>query len=618
MLFISLLMLEYDVSQAKNYQFKNVDGDLNSTLTTVFEGNQTWYGDFIVNETDIVTIQNCNFIVENGFIYVNGTLNVINSTIWMQNVSSRYKNVNVYGNFTITNSTILGNNVIVAFGNSHVLVENSSLPTTRLNVYREGKVHVYGSSLRLIYTYGEVQMSNSNLSGIMYFLNTNSKFFASSSYINCSYILELDYHNDLKIRPGFIESFTIYSAYNSANFTISQTTVEDWYIHCLWFEGKFLDSLIGTLDFTVDPTWSGNLTLASSYIEYLNLNFSYPPFIIEKSTVLEWRISVWGNTSVQLLNSENVDLDVFESPRVSILDSYVIYICVYEDFYGSLSFINATINSFNIRFKDSQSNLNFKEGFNEFFSIYISEHECNITLVNSQVYHWRIDAYKNSTLYVFNSTLTAGLWCPYNLKVTMNSSCSVYNSDIEVIYCAGSTYYHYQSYLTIVNCTVKTLYAYDANVTAINSTINMLITDPTYVNLVNSCVLLVLDFPIEMSDEDCITSQFMEEFDPSLPENIQRFSDYVNITSAYQDYLEFQVKISYNETEVKQVGINEDQLQIYYLDDSHVWRLCQIQEVNTVENYVWANVTSFSCFVLGFRAIVKRGGGPGRLITVLV
>jgi len=39
---------------------------------------------------------------------------------------------------------------------------------------------------------------------------------------------------------------------------------------------------------------------------------------------------------------------------------------------------------------------------------------------------------------------------------------------------------------------------------------------------------------------------------------------------------------------------------IYTLDESsNDWRVCQIQGINQNKNYVWANVTHFSCFVLG-------------------
>jgi len=34
----------------------------------VINQSQTWYGNFIVNDTDTVVIENCSFVVENGYI----------------------------------------------------------------------------------------------------------------------------------------------------------------------------------------------------------------------------------------------------------------------------------------------------------------------------------------------------------------------------------------------------------------------------------------------------------------------------------------------------------------------------------------------------------------------
>lgn len=605
--FLSILLLSTFLVQgeriATRSEMATSQNHVTNSLIVINETQYTWYGDFVVNETDTVIIENCNFTVENGMIYVYGRMNATNSTIWMRNVSLRYKNIVVYGNFTMSNSKILGNNLIICDTNSNVQILNSSSPTTLCMSYTN-KFYVYNSVLRLINIYnGTIHLLNSNLSGIIFPMYTTATLFASNCSINYM-ILELCYKGDLEIRPGLIENLKIYYDRYPANFTIINSFVNGWEIYCYEFEGKLINSIIDVLGFGIDPVWSGNLTLTSGYIECLKLNCSYTPFVIENSTVNEWRIDASGNASIQFLDSKNIDLDILGSAKVSMLNSYILYLCAYEDFLGSILATNTTINSFNIRFYDCSSNLSLKEGFYEFFNIYIPEHGCNMTLINSTVEHWWIQASRNSTLNIFNSTLTKDLigWCPYNLGVYRNSSCSVYNSNIEVIFCSGSTYYQLYPTLTIVNCTVKTLYAYNgANVTAINSTINMLITDPINVNLINSNILLALDSSIEMTHEDSIASQFMGECDPPLPKNIQRFSQYINITTAYDDYFETQVRIYYDETKIKEAGINENWLQMYYLDESYIWRLCQVQGVNATENYVWANVTHFSIFVLGFR-----------------
>ena len=578
------------------------------TVIVINEPEYTWYGNLIVNETDTVIIENCNFTVENGMIYVYGTMNITNSTIWMRYASHRTKYIYVYGNFTMINSVIPKNNMVRCQSNSHLSILNSSTPTTFLYVLYDSDAYVFNSTLRRIDNVGgKVSILNSDYYfGAYYFYYGDTASFVSNSNISSIVLVDPYHTGNLEIRPGLIESLTIYSELYSVNFTLTNSYVDYWYfLYMGGFEGKFINSILGTFDFEIDSAWSGNLTLTSGYIEYLEMNCTYTSVIFENSTVDVWRPNVGGSSSVQISNSPNIILDVYQSPEVTILNSSATYLCVYEDFSGTLlATTNTTIDLAEIRLMDSSVNLTLYEGFHELFNLYIPEQGRNMTLVDSTVNHWSIVQYPNSSLNLFNSTFTERS----GLRVFSNSNCSVYNSSLESIYCSGS------SHLTLTNSTVNTLYAYgDSNVTAINSTINKLITDPVQVTLINSKILLQLDFSLEMTDEDYITSSFSEEYDPQLPESIQRFSQYLNITTTYDDYFEVQVKIYYNETEVEEAGMDEARLQMYYLNESNVWQLCSIQAVNTVENYVWTNVTHFTGFVSGIPVITGDVNGDGNI-----
>ena len=585
------------------------------TYDLVINESLTWYGDFIVNETDTVVIKNCNFTVKNGMIFVYGTMHVESSTIRMWNTFSRRKDVYVYGNFTMLNSQILKENQINCYPYSQVFILNSTSSTTSCYTEENSDLFVSNSILYGIRN-GGGQVSFINSACWMEFFDFyNGKFFALNSNFTNILLVNLQYEGNLEVQPGFIENFMIYYEPLSVNFTLVNSSVACWDVYCSSLEGKISNSVIGTLDFGCIHSWSGNLTLGPGYIQYLRLNCTRYPLIIENSTILEWRMGIASNTSVRLLDSRNVIIDVIDSAELFMLNSSAIYVCTHEHFSGTLFATNTTINSLHIRLMDISLNLTLHEGFYEFFSFLVPECGCNITLADSTIGHWLIQAGQNSDLNIFNSTLTRGLWwCPYDLLAMRNSSCSVYNSDLELIYCFGYSEYH--PTLKLINCTVDALYAYDGtNVTAVNSTINMLITDPISVKLVNSKILLELDFSFEMTYEDAITSTFLKEFSPPLPENVQRFSQYVNITTAYDDYFEAQVRIYYNETELEEAGTSENDLQMYFLGESNIWQLCSIQGVNTRENYVWANVTHFSYFVLGVASgwktsFIGLGGYP--------
>jgi parallel beta-helix repeat protein len=592
----------------------------NNSLIVINQTEYTWYGDFIVNAGDTVVIENCNFTVVNGEINVYGTMEVGNSTIWMRHTLRKTKTVYAYGNFTMFHSQILNENRINCYDNSHVFVLNSSSPTTRCTTYPGSDIEVHNSVLCAISSNGgKIFLLNATLLspyGTILRFMTSESFVALDSHILSLWLL-LCYEGDLEIRPGLVENLTIYSQSQSANFTLVNSYVTAWNILCLDFSGKFSNSIINTLRLEIDPEWSGNLTLTPGYVEYQEMAYTKTPIIVENSTVNKWEIENYAPCmqAFQIINSEIALVLISSHLEISIKNSEVQHLAIDDSFGisgGSLLTVNSTISSAEILLPTGISlDLSLKEGFNDFFNLYIPEYGSNMTIVKSTVDNWNICVLADSSLVLSNSTLTEGLY-PNNLENldVLGGSCLVYNSSLACVYCWAN--------LTLVNSTVNTLYAYgDSTVTAVNSTINMLITDPIQVELMSSTIPIELDFSFEMTSEDAITSSSSEEYDPLLPEVIQRFSQYINITTRYNDYFEAQVRIYYNEIKVEEAGIYESRLRMYCLDKLGIWQLSPIQGVNTIENYVWANVTHFSCFVVAFiHAWIVDDDGPADFHTI--
>ena len=73
------------------------------------------------------------------------------------------------------------------------------------------------------------------------------------------------------------------------------------------------------------------------------------------------------------------------------------------------------------------------------------------------------------------------------------------------------------------------------------------------------------------------------------------------------------IKIYYNQSELDALGIDENTLRIYYFNETlGNWQLEPNQGIDTINDYVWANVTHFSLFgAFGSAPYVAPGGGGG-------
>jgi len=630
LLVVLLFQLDFASSNSGGYLDSQINSGLHlkndrvqaSSDPIIINESQSWNGDLVVNQTDTVIIQDCDFVVENGQIYVYGTLNITNSTVCMH-ASTRTKWITVSrypdaGNFTMQNSEILGENGVHCDWGSHVHIFDSTSPRTNLDVRMGSDVRVCNSVLRKIYQLmgSNLLLSNSTFSGsagsdlfVLIDAGSPSLTLVKDSNLSSLFITFIDYEGDVELQAGAINSLVLCEG--AANFTVSDSYVSRWRIWFEGFKGKLLNSDLDFLAFAtdMDSGWSGNFTLIPGFVSYMGIDCDSTPMVIENTTVNSWGVYIRGNDSIEFLNSEIRLMNIEHCVDVTLVNSNVTL--MYAN--NNVSAFNTIITTASIDIVRCYSKLSLKDGFNDFFNLCLPEAGLNITLTDSTVTHWNICADIDSTTDFLDLAITDGIWYLNGLKtasliVQRNRICSVYNSTLDTIECSWS------ATLVLVNCTVSTLYAYeDSNVTVINSTISTLVTDPNELNLTNSKLLLQLNIPFELTSEDRLTFSFSGEYDPPLPDNVKPFSRYVNITTAYSDYLGAQVRIFYDEGELRKQGVEENDLKIYCMEEeSSSWYELPVQGINTTEHYVWADVTSFSCFAIG-APLYSVGGGGGRM-----
>jgi hypothetical protein len=412
--------------------------------TLIINTTQTWYGDFTVNATDKVLVENCNFTVRNGQIAVYGTLNIDNSTISIHDSIRKRKAIIVNdGNLTISRSTILGDNVIVSQGNSIIHIIDSWSPTTCCSVLdASAEVTVESSTTRYFFVFhGSLSMTNSSCDWVILHLQKGSRFLSQNSSIGYIALDPQQSSGELELKGGLNEELRIDGQSGGGNCTVINSWVEEWDIYGNPFGGTIRNSQIRMLSFMLDPTWSGNLTLNSAHIEYLNLSFAATPLIISNSTVKEYYIGFdRGDHRIEICDSENLILaiDTRWNIDLKLLDSHIKEIC-FEDFQDcNLTATNTTIDSIFSSNEGDWSDIQLDrltEGFQENYTLLFPERGFNITLTNSSVNHWGTMLYGGGrVLTISDSTLTDETE-GFSLQISNDASCFVQNSQLGSIYC---------------------------------------------------------------------------------------------------------------------------------------------------------------------------------------
>jgi outer membrane protein assembly factor BamB len=569
----------------------------------------TWYGDFVVNNTDTVIIRNSNFTVVGGDVKIYGSLIAQNSILRILR-NSCFKYIHVYGDLSIEESEIVGSNYLIVGNPGRIRLLDSVMPTTSI-VGQNTFVNISKCSVaQIASSFGEILVYDSNVTQLaIEFLLTASWTFSNSS-IGEIELLDPD-GTDLELRTGYIQSLSLLGP-SGFNFTLLHSSVDKWIVE---FAQNFLltarltnsniESLVFSINCAHEPI---DLTLKNGFIQYQRLFIENNiDLTVGNSTINEWSVVITEEYNPEC-GHVNISDSIFSayirswgSLNFTVSNSTVEYLHAgTERYYGSgdLSILlsDSVVNTLGLAYSIGSTDLELNEGYQQYVNL-CSEQQCsNITLTRTVVNHWGVETTDNAIVRIQNSTLTGMHPNPSfsGLDVLGNSSIYIYNSNVT------GGFVMERASLILSNSTLSTVWCYDSsNLTAINSTIGILITDPPIVTLIDSVVLARIELPMTLSS-DQISSSFQEECPTPLPSYINRTSKYIQISIIGELLSEARVKIFYDENAVREAGISEASLMIYYLNQSSgEWQPPPIQGVNASQNYVWANVTSFSYFTLG-------------------
>lgn len=589
-----------------------------NSVIVINETQYTWYGDFIVNETDTVIIENCNFTVVDGSIWVHGELQILNSTVHIQKSTYR-KRIYVCGSLNLSCSCLAGTGDIMVTGYNagSVLIDNSTLTSWYVGALvctAQKTIHILNSKLDCVYAVGRdplqvsFYISNSEvISSVSLFLPGPNDTYTLSAEISNSSIEEFAIHqrgNNVKfenINKGKIENW-VYS-YGQTNLTITHSIVNTWSVRAQTSQNLYLlNSNVSDVELVLG-TGPGNLTLKPGFFQYENIYAENVINVtISNSTIDSW--SCLGSGGALQFSNSDFSLYLYvahdqTSSHVVISNSTMSWLITETSFRGSLIIMDSEVDVFEQRYTTGCLDLVLQPCYHDYLNFYNEQRNSNVTMLRTTVDYWSFEALSGATLNIYNSTLPSTYAHPPTHRPGLHGyggKVYVYNSSLELVKA------QYNSSLTLVNSTVQLLYAYEnSNITAINSTIHTLIKDPPTLTFINTQLLADILLSFQLPDE-ALSVCMQDVCEIPLPSKIECVSKYLQINSTYDDIVDAQIRIYYNETETEEVGIDERNLRMYCLEESSSsWQPCSIQGVNTTENCVWANVTHFSVFVLGFR-----------------
>jgi hypothetical protein len=598
---------------------------------------QTWYGDFTVDQSETVIIENCNFTVVEGSIIVYGKLyfkncsllvrhqqtlpygeifvaegallSFVNSSIAMRS-SSLVEWLVSWGNLSFTNSVVIGY-ICIGVANGDLVVNNSEI--TDLYLDYGGRAQINNSSLYSITCYSPCRATIKN-STIFY--NSIVRITDAYETQQVCYLesnlteVHLSFYSanntlELCLPIGLVGRTTICSEEKGWNYTFSDCFINSW--HVFGQNMTLHDSTIERLGFKIGKLSEPiELVLEKGHIEnkWISINSEDPSYTVsisvENSTINMWAVSIAGSGEINISNSYTT-LSVWSNayPSVIVLNSTLPWLSARAyNANSSVYVMDSTVTVVYLLFNDETSDLTLHDGHYEQLTFYSEVTGSNFTLERTVVQHWSIGAHGNSTVHLYDSILSRPpQFSSYTTanRFTGNAEVYFYNSTLN-----GTVFCEESASFTLVNSTLYELWALDdCNVTLVNSTVYVLITDPPIIHSLDSTVFaeIRLSSPVI---PDFISASILEEVPITLPGDILCVGKCLEIECSFSDLADMQIRIFYDEEQVRSLGANESDLSLYFLDAcGSNWSLCPIQGINANDNYVWANVTHFSYFVLG-------------------
>jgi hypothetical protein len=625
--------------------------DTQSSDPLIINESQTWYGDFIVNTTDIVMIQSCSITIMNGIVFVYGTLLVENSSILIQHtgvldwyeiyidrggeVGIKNSSVtiqakiasctgfSVWGNLAFADSCLIGDfaAAVFAWNGSSASVTNSKIPFLCIE---GGNCTVSNCSLEQIsiyYTNGRASIENSDIS-VAYVWRPrwcgpwlDFGFYKSNLTKVGLFFYTLNSPADLSLHEGYVENMTVKNEENGWDFTFSGCFIGGWSVMAQNL--RLHDSVLERLEFRLAPIGSVQLTLENGFVPYKQILIESSPseystnITVVDSEINEWYVSVMGG-NVNISDSYSGISAPGRDSSVTVSNSTVPYVCGSAFLNTSITILHSSVIGACLWQSYVTWDLVLHDGYYERECFYNDVTGSNFTLIDSSVQHWVIGAFTNATIRIHNSTISSP---PRNTDYTStcvfgdNASVAFYDSTLN-----GRVHCQNQASLTLHNSSIDEIWAYDqSNVTLIDSYIGTRITDPTEVHLINSKIAseIISSFSIPSGS---ISTSLSDTLPMALPGDLIQCSKCLHADSSSSGSNEFQIRMYFDRADLTAKGIALDRLRMCYMEEGVTeWLLCPVQGVDADANYVWANVTSFSYFVLGAPATSVGGGGGGRI-----
>jgi hypothetical protein len=591
----------------------------------IINQSQNWYGDFTVNATDTVTIEDSDFTVVNGDIQIYGSLIVKNSTLWMRS-NTLVKNIWVYGNssqagnLSILDSEFTGTISIYPIptpdgsdsgSNIEILVHNSKMPATTIAGWGEyGTVSVSGSQLGQLYPCRQnCSYSVSNSSIDYFWVDFDSPFVSSTienSSINNAHVGS-PRGVDLELKTGFIQSLSGQNQTSGFSFALHNCSVNHWFVDNPGDVGlanseiEIVSLMVRAPSVPLDLTFrNGSIQNYHLVIEQSRGEDVFLPIdlTIENTTIHDWDLFISEHNSTEStvrISDSNVSVTTFADNNLNLVISNstmkFVQPAVRRYSMGSLNLtlLDSNVTSFLPQYSAGSMNLTLQEGHQDFINLYNQEEGSNVTIINSEISHWGFIALGNVRANIYNTTMTGQ--GELETYFSGDANVSICNSHLKRALARRN------SFLSVIDSSIDQLTCYDnANVTLVNSTITTLIIDPVQVTLIGSRILseIYSSLPIDFN------TAFLEQPPAPLPDSIYGVGKCLHVTTSYEDIFDAQIRIYYDAAEMAERGISEEYLMMFCLEEnSSSWRMCPIQGVNAGDNFVWTNVTSFSYFALG-------------------
>ncbi len=321
-----------------------------------------------------------------------------------------------------------------------------------------------------------------------------------------------------------------------------------------------------TADQTVDVTWFIN----GSQVQY-NQSVTSANYTNTNAAAGAWNVTALANNTngsdMKIWNWTVEDSVIDSCTTISSPGNYVLNRSIFSSPENTCIYI--TINDVTF---DGQGNTIEGQGAEYSYGVYINNTTTNDTVKNVRVMNWY-----------------------YGIHIDGSNGSIVNNT-------AGSNYYG----IHLINSINNTLVNNKANSNSYGigldttSTGNMLMNNTAVSNLQwdfistdnsanNTIINLSINPTISFTGKDiAIKSNSSPPADPSGYNNI---SKYINITNNSADSWLF-LNVSYTESDIS--GLNESLLRMWKHNDS--WSMMQNSGVETSQNYVYANITSFGTF----------------------